>query len=142
MIRLADKNDLHEISELWAMMVNELKPDWNPNKKAWIELVSSLIDIGNHEIVICIKDSRIVGFIEGLTFYDSAFGGYRSVGQYFFILPEYRDTDVSELLYAEILVQSLKNKAESIELYCLPEKEQYWNNRGFQKDQLMMRMVI
>ena len=142
MIRLATKDDLHEISRLWVMMVNELKKEWTPDPEGWVNISKELLGTGTHEIAISIEDNKIVGFLQGIVFYDPSISKKRSVGQYFFVLPEYRNTSVAESLYEEILVQSLKNGSDSLELFCLPDMEEYWNKRGFKKDQLLMRMVI
>lgn len=142
MIRFATKEDLPEISKLWIAMVKELKSKWHPDVKNWIKITSTLLDSDMHGIVIAIEDSKIVGFLEGIIFYDPAISKNRGIGQYFYVIPKYRNTKIAESLYEEILVQALKRNTESFELFCLPEKEEYWSKRGFVKTQIIMRMEI
>lgn len=139
MIRFAEKEDITAVSRLWVKMVNELSPEWTPDRQAWVELSSSLFETGLYRICIAEDRGKVVGFLDGMFFYEPAESKTIGYGKSFYILPEYRGTGISQDLYSKLVSFGAENGAEEYELYCLDGKLEYWLNRGFKKKQHVLR---
>jgi GNAT superfamily N-acetyltransferase len=142
MIRVATKEDAHQISILWKDMVMEARPNWNPNAYDWQKMCEDLLCSGIYHIVVFEHNKTIVGFIDGMIFPEPSTGKKHGVAQHFYVVPEHRGTGVSGKLYEEILFVAMQNGATILELFCFPEMEKYWQDRGFETKRLMMRRPI
>ena len=142
MIRLATKEDIPELSKLWVEMIKELEPDWEPNADVWIKNCENLLDSGSYGIGIAIEDDKMVGFIDGMTYYDPASDKIIGFGKNFYVARDYRGTDIAEELMITSIVEAQKRGVETLEMQCYPDKLEYWVKHGFEGRQIISRMVI
>jgi len=137
MIRIATKKDLYEVSKLWIEMSKELVPEREPNVEQWIEMCSNLFDAGMYYLVVY-EVREILGFVDGMVFDEPSTGQKHATAQHYYVLPEYRKTKIASLLYNKAIEIGIEKKATAVGIYCLPEMEQFWNDKGFKKKQIVM----
>jgi len=144
MIREATKDDVENISILWEMMVNEMRPELTPNKNWWASMCKSFLaqETTGYKIVVAQKEDEIIGFVDGFIFPEPSTGKIHGVGQHFFILPEYRKGSAAAGLYKTIVSIAIKKGAEVLEFFCFPEGMKFWGKRGYKLTRCMMRREI
>lgn len=142
MIRVGKKEDILELAWLWKDMVNELQPEWTPDCMSWIETEYLLLDTGMYFIVLAEKEGKIVGFVDGMVYYEPGIGKNVGIAKHFYIIPEHRGTHLMGRMYA-IMDELARDKGmEIIELQCGDDKLEYWESIGFKRDQYLLRKGV
>lgn len=139
-IRFASKEDLDRIANLWGMMVKERNEDWNPDKGAWVDISSKLLDTNMYKICVA-EQGDIIGFLDGMVFYEPAESKTIGFGKSLYVLPEYRGKGVGGRLYIKMLGFGQERGVDALEMYCFPEKLSFWESRGFLKAQHVLRRL-
>ncbi|MCP4988366.1 MAG: GNAT family N-acetyltransferase [Colwellia sp.] len=138
-IRKAEEKDIVEISLLWLDMVNELARDLVPNVAWWRILAKKYLQSGDYFIYVAEIDEQIIGFIDYFLFAEPATSKFHCVGQHFFVLCNYRNTNVPGYLYRKVLRESKKQGAQTHELFCFEKEKSFWEKRGFSLKRCLMR---
>ncbi|MDA3835564.1 MAG: GNAT family N-acetyltransferase [Spirochaetales bacterium] len=142
MIRLATKEDIAKVSMLWLDMVTELKEEWESDVESWIEITKALMDVDGYYMLIAEDNDDIVGFLDGMTYYESGIGKNIGIAKHFYLKPEYRKTGLSSEMYDLMIKIAREEDANVLEIQCHPEKLKYWEGFGFKIEQYILRMVI
>jgi GNAT superfamily N-acetyltransferase len=72
---------------------------------------------------------KIVGFIDGIIYPEPATGKVHGVGQCFYVMPEYRKTNVGVRLYRAILKIAKEYKVSIIEFTTF--NKDFWLKKGY-----------
>ncbi len=140
--RLANKEDIPDITEMWKAMVNELHPDYSP-REDWFEGMLENVFNSPMEMVVILAENGTaddpIGFIDGIKFPDPATGKIVGLCQYFYIYPEYRGQGIATGLLGELLRQAAKHGCEEIRITCGPAKLEEYMKRGFEPIQIILR---
>ena len=144
-IRLAIKDDAPKVSALWEMMVNEMRPEWTPNRQWWEKMFIALLDTPLVQYTVVVAEEaggNLVGFIDGLILPEPSTGKIHGVGQNFYIMPEYSNSTIAGRLYANIISVALKGGVQILEFFCFPDGIKFWNKRGYGLTRCMMRREV
>lgn len=138
-IKLADENDIEEISKLWLDMVKELYPDNSPDKQTWQDYCNRLMDTGLYQIMIAVENNAIVGFLDGLRFLEPSTGKEHAVAQLMYIKPEHRSTKVSFRLHRQMYKLFKSYGIKIFDFFCHKDNVYYWQKKGYSLTRVMMR---
>lgn len=142
-VRIAEPEDIQQVSDLWLKMVNEIYPENTPRQDWWIEICKALMTTERYFIVIAEVDGRIVGFIDGFAFPEPSTGKIHGVGQHMYVSPEYRSTSAARKLYKKgIQIARRLFNVQVREFYCTPENRPFWEKKGYVSHRLMMRRTV
>lgn len=129
--RLATTEDIVELSVLWCIMCKEEHPDAAPNIEWWKIREHILLGSGVYYSFVVTKDKAIIGFLSYYINKEPLNAEISVVGQHFYILPAYRNTGASVLLWRAARKWAQKLKALSIEITCVVSKTEFWEKHGF-----------
>ena len=142
-IRLGTQEDITQISKLWLQMVNELRPGLKPNVSWWQTMCRNFMDATNlYTVIVALDKSTIIGFVDGFIFPEPATGKAHGVAQHFFILPEYRKTNIAQRLYLQILKLAKQKKASCVEFFCFSDNKEFWLKKNYKEMRIMMRKEL
>ncbi len=141
-IRIATKEDVPEVAQLWVQMVEELAPEFSPRVDWWEEMACNLLDGGIYEIVLYLMEDKIAGFMDYFIFPEPSTGKIHGVGQHLFILPEHRKSHVIRKLYKTAIKGAISRGAESLEFMCFMADLKKWEKKGYSPARVMMRREV
>jgi GNAT superfamily N-acetyltransferase len=141
-IRRALVTDIFELSRLWLAMVMETDSTFEPNLDMWRGYIVNLMKYPGYFMFVAEYENRIVGFIDYSMQPEPARGYWKAVGNYFYILPEFRGGEVGRELWNAHESSARENQAKELFSFCYPETLEYWENHGFKKQCFAIRRVI
>ena len=133
---------LGNVSDLWEQMVGEARPDWVPNKDAWKTMALALFNTGNYVQLLAIENNKLVGFGDFVFFNEPSTGKLHSVGQHFYILPEYRKGQAGYKMYRAWKEISKGFGATVMELFSFADETARWTKVGFTPARTLLRKEI
>lgn len=141
-VKTGNKEDLRDLSELWVKMIKEIYPEWQPDVLTWIERNKILCDNDNYHISYVKEAHKIVGFMDGVVFYEPAIGKNVALAQHLYIKPDFRNTRAAYLLCIHMKRIAKDAHAEVIEINAMPYVVQAYLKMGFKKEQTVMRRFL
>lgn len=143
-IRDATIEDLPEMSGLWVSMLKETNPEVAPNAEWWKqsqkEMMENRDNMGVHYYpYVAIVNDRMVGFIIGILYSDATASQSVALGQDFYVLPDWRNTSISEGLYGKLVRMGKSLKADCIEMTCFEDQLEFWGNSGYSVQKYCIR---
>ncbi|MCK5608532.1 GNAT family N-acetyltransferase [Candidatus Pacearchaeota archaeon] len=143
-IRDATIEDLPEMSGLWVSMLKETNPEVAPNAEWWKqsqkEMMENRDNMGVHYYpYVAIVNDRMVGFIIGILYSDATASQSVALGQDFYVLPEWRNTSISEGLYGKLVRMGKSLNADCIEMTCFKDQLEFWGNSGYSVQKYCIR---
>ncbi|MCD6376503.1 MAG: GNAT family N-acetyltransferase [Caldisericaceae bacterium] len=141
-IRSGKQEDIPEIVELWMQMINEIHPDWIPDFNSQQALIQNFFKLNIYHVVIAETENRLVGFINGLVYYEPAMSKTIGLAQYFYIVPEYRKSNIALRLIKRLLKIAKEKGVQVIELQAMPGVKKSYQKIGFRTEQYVMRKVV
>ena len=130
-VRDAKIEDIVEMSGLWVSMLQETNPEIKPDLEWWIQYQKEMMEHDVYFPYVAIADGKIVGFIIGILYPDSTTGQNVAFGQDFYVLPEFRNANISEGLYGRLVRMGKSLNADCIEMTCFKDQLGFWEDKGY-----------
>ena len=141
-VREAIVSEVEDIVDLWLKMGTELHPEATPDKDAWVRLIQGLYKSGKYRIVVAEEAGRLIGFVDGLVYYEPSTGQETGISQFIYVLPEYRMTDVAPRLY-DLIVKIVNGAgAMVIQTTCDARTKGMWERKGFVVERFIMSKKV
>lgn len=141
-IRSGKQEDIPEIVKLWVQMINEIYPDWIPDFNSQQVLIRNFFELNIYHVVVAETKDRLIGFINGLIYYEPARSRTVGLAQYFYIVPEYRKSNIALRLIKKLLKIAKEKGVQIIELQAMPGVKKNYQKIGFKTEQYVMRKVV
>jgi GNAT superfamily N-acetyltransferase len=141
-IRRALVTDIFELSRLWAGMVKESEPDMTPNLDMWRNYVVGLMNYQGYFMFVAEVDNELIGFIDYAMQPEPGKGFWIAMINFFYVLPDFRDTEVSGKLWKAATESAKGNNAKEFSSICFPDRLEFWKKHGFEKQFFGIRKVI
>ena len=141
MVRAATIDDLEEMSELWINMMTEINPKPTSNKEWWLNYHREMMKTDVYYAFVAFDD-KMIGYIAGQFYPDATTGELVAFGHDFFILPEYRDTEIASKLYGKLVRTGKAGKADAIEMTCFEGQIELWKSKGYDIQKYHMRRAM
>ncbi len=114
-------------------------PEATPNVDWWRIHATSYIKLGNYFIFVGELGGKFIGFADFFLFPEPATGKIHCVGQHFYVLPEYRNTNLAGKLYKKFFMVAKQCKAVNLEIFCFEKEKPFWEKHNFELKRIMMR---
>jgi GNAT superfamily N-acetyltransferase len=142
-IRRATLEDVSKISGLWLLMVKESMPEATPNVEWWKDRIKRLMFLEEYFIFVSEDKGKIVGFLDCIVGPEPATSKIHAVGQYFYVLPEYRNKNLGGKIWKEMLKNLKQFGVQVLETICTNDREEFWKKRKFNfKYSFMQRIGV
>lgn len=141
-IRRALVTDIFELSRLWAGFVRESEPAMTPNLEMWRNNVVSFMRYDGYFMFVAEEANCLVGLIDYAMQAEPGEGIWIAVINYFYVLPDFRKSDVSGQLWKAAIESARKNNAKEFSSICFPNSLEFWERHGFEKQCFGIRKVI
>jgi GNAT superfamily N-acetyltransferase len=141
-IRRGLVTDIFELSRLWKAFVKESDQELNPNLAMWRDFVVSMMRYDGYYLFVAEQDDEILGFIDYAIQPEPGKGILIAVINYFYVVPELRNTDISGSLWKTAIESARNNNAKEFSSICFPDKINFWEKHGFKKQFYGIRKVI
>jgi len=141
-IRRGLVTDIFALSRLWALFAKESDPTLTPDLQMWRDYVVSLMQYNGYFMFVSELDNEIVGFIDYAMQPEPGYGIWIAKINYFYVLPELRDTDLSGKLWKTAIESARENKAKEFSSICFPGRLEFWKKHGFEKQFIGIRRMI
>ena len=141
-IRRALITDIFELSRLWSYMALEHDAKLKPDLEMWRGYVVGLMNYSGYFMFVAEEENHIVGFIDYAMTPEPGRGTWTAMINFFYVLPEHREKDVSGQLWKKAIESARENKAADFASICFPEKLDFWKDHGFRTECLTIRRVI
>ena len=142
MIRQGTPDDIEEMAILWRMMIKEILPGSDIQKNWWIKYQAEMMKTDLYRAYVAFYENVMVGFVCGMIYPDATTGKTIGFGQDFYVVPEFRDENISKLLYRKIVVEGKKKGMEAVEMTCFEGQLGLWQKKGFDIHKYHMRRVV
>lgn len=130
-IRQATSKDILQVSLLWLKMVRELTPYNTPNIEWWKSREHYLMCMENYMMYVAEDDGKLIGFIDQMVCPEPSNSKIIGIGQTFYVLPEYRNSNVAGRLWKKFIRHFKEKGAQEIEVICADEQKPLWERHGF-----------
>jgi GNAT superfamily N-acetyltransferase len=141
-IRRALVTDIFELSRLWAGFVHESEPTMAPDLVMWRNFIVGLMGYQGYFMFVAELDNELIGFIDYAMQPEPGKGIWIAAINYFYVLPDFRDTEVSGKLWRAAIESARENKAKEFSSICFPDRLGFWEKHGFEKQFIGIRKVI
>jgi GNAT superfamily N-acetyltransferase len=84
----------------------------------------------------------LVGFIDYAMTPEPGKGMWIAMINFFYVVPEHRETDAAGQLWKAAIESAKENKAVEFTSICFPERLEFWEKHGFSAELLAIRRVI
>jgi GNAT superfamily N-acetyltransferase len=129
-VRYGNENDIPICGEFWKALVQEEYPFTNPDVTTWCSQFGNTIKNERNRVFIGEYDGKIVGFLSGMWFKDLGFGDKVGMGEFFYILPEYRKKGVGKAIHEKYKTVCKELGLSRVVRQIKPEKAQYLVDKG------------
>lgn len=133
---------LDSVANMWIDMVQEKRPDWNPDVTAWKAMAKAMMGTGSYVQLIATEGNKMVGFGDFVFFPEPSTGKLHSVGQHFFVSPDYRKGSAGYKLYKTWKDISKDFGATVMELFSFTDETARWTKVGFNPVRTLLRKEI
>lgn len=123
-------------------MVKEIKPEANINKDWWIQYQKEIMKTNIYYAFVAVCEDVIVGFITGIVYPDPIDGCLVGLGQEFYIVPEFRKSGISEILYKELLASGKAHGAKFEEMISFEGQLKAWQGKGYNVHKYHLRRAV
>jgi GNAT superfamily N-acetyltransferase len=134
--------DIFELSRLWVYMAKECDTSLSPDIDMWRGYISNLMNYKGYFMFVAEVDNKLIGFIDYVMQPEPGKGIWLAVINYFYVLPEYREKEVSGLLWKAAIKSAKSNNASEFFSFCFPEKLKFWEKHGFKTECFTIRREI
>ena len=141
-IREATIDDIGDMALLWRMMIKEIKPESKPNMQWWLAFQKEMMEANIYGSYVATIEGVMVGFICGIIYPDSITGDLVGFGQEFYVMPEFRDSRASKLLYRSLIRMAKEKGANTLEMSCFEGQLELWQSKGFDIHKYHVRRKI
>jgi len=135
---LTDKSP-DDVVHLWLAMVKELEPEAKPNVDWWKTQSNGLMETGRYLLTVAVDHGAVIGFCDGFIHDDPVKGEVVALGFHFYVMPEYRNSVVSDNLYRANDQRFKKKGITVVETQCSDNKKRFWERAGFKTVRTVMR---
>lgn len=128
-IRKATKDDVANVSVLWALLVDEVFKGRTPDIAYWQRFTSSLIDNDpTYALYVIEIDGKVAGFTDFIIQYDPSFSKKMLNSFQTYVLPPHRQSGATKMLWQKLTDEAKKNDCEIIFFATDPGKYVYWKD--------------
>ena len=128
-LRKAETSDISAICKLWLAMRQEIEPDADPNVEWFMHLLKIMMANSNFAALVAEVENRVVGFVEIQFILDHDKGIPFVFSRYWYVMPQYRHTEVAAQLYADITEVAKKFGAANYRFVSLEGQKEMWLKR-------------
>jgi GNAT superfamily N-acetyltransferase len=141
-IRRALVTDVFELSRLWKGFALESSSELKPNLQMWRDYITGLMNYQGYLMFVAEVDDEIVGFIDYVIQPEPGKGVWIAIINFFYVLPEFRNTEVSGKLWKACIESARENKIQEFSSICFPSRLEFWKKHGFEQQTFGIRKVI
>jgi GNAT superfamily N-acetyltransferase len=141
-IRRATRLDIPRIGVLWALWVRSQDPGASPDLEAFEKYQEDIFNLPDFHYFVAEVDGKVVGFVNDFVSRVPSTGKTMGMSEQLYVLPEYRNTGVGGLLFRRIRESAKESGAEVLALQCRPEKQVFWEKKGFKVTRIVLEKEI
>lgn len=123
-------------------MVKESEPTLNPDLEMWRDYAVSLMRYDGYFMFVAEANDTIIGFVDYAMQPEPGKGIWVATINYFYVVPDYRRTDVSGQLWEKAIESAKGNKAVEFSAICFPDRLDFWERHGFTKQSIGIRRTL
>lgn len=140
-IRNSKEEELDQIAVLWGTLMKELEPKAVPDVEFYMKSRAALMKQPHWLMLSAVlpEDGEVIGFVEGLVYYDAVFSKNIGSVSCVYVLPEYRKTLVSKALYKTLYQIADQAGVTTVEIVCSESEQFKWKKKGFNHPRVVLR---